>query len=393
MQENTLPAADNPKKVLILGGYGNFGKRIAENLSAMQNVTLFIAGRNADKADALCCRLRDAGAVADLVPTVLDIDAPDFAQQLLTLCPNVVIHTGGPFQGQDYRVPNACIAAGSHYIDLADGRRFVCDITELDSFAREKNVLVVSGASSVPGLSSAVIDQYYPEFSSLDSIDFAIAPGNQAERGYATVDAILSYTGHAFPTWVEGQWQQRYGWGNSRVLDFGSVIGRRPTANVDIPDLELFPARYSEVKTVLFQAGLELPILHYGMASMAWLARKKWVKNWANYTRPIMRASRWFERLGTDIGGMRIVMSGTDRDGQSLSIEWRLTATDGIGPYIPTLSAIILAKKLLSDIDALPQRGAMPCLGLFTVADFDDEALPLGITHRTDYQRGSNNVG
>jgi saccharopine dehydrogenase-like NADP-dependent oxidoreductase len=33
-----------------------------------------------------------------------------------------VIHTAGPFQGQDYAVARSAIAAGANYIDLADGR-------------------------------------------------------------------------------------------------------------------------------------------------------------------------------------------------------------------------------------------------------------------------------
>jgi short subunit dehydrogenase-like uncharacterized protein len=51
----------------------------------------------------------------------------------------LVIHTAGPFQGQDYGVVAAAVAAaGAHYIDLADGRRFVCDFpAALDAAFRE----------------------------------------------------------------------------------------------------------------------------------------------------------------------------------------------------------------------------------------------------------------
>lgn len=367
------------KNILILGGYGNFGKRIIENLARLNNITLFIAGRHFDKASALCQELTANHAKATLHPAVIDINSPTFTEELATLQPDIVIHTSGPFQGQDYHVAQSCIAIGSHYIDLADGRDFVCRIHELDQAAKEKGILLVSGASSVPGLSSAVIDCYQKRFSRMDCIDFAIAPGNRAERGYATVNAILSYTGHAFPMYIDGQWQSRYGWSNARRLNFGEAIGKRPVANVDIPDLSLFPERYPDVKTVIFQAGLELPILHYGMVAMAWLAKKGVVKNWAKYTSPILRASRWFERAGTDVGGMRIDIKGTGLDGQAKHLQWVLCATEGVGPYIPTLSATILTKKLISG--TLEQRGAMPCLGLFDLSEFDFEIRRLNITH------------
>ena len=373
-------------KVLILGGYGNFGKRIAESLSAIKGITIIIAGRNLSKADDLCAELSIKGAVAELSAIKIDIHSSQFPSQIQTLAPELVIHTGGPFQGQDYGVAQTCINSGSHYIDLADDRRFVCDITSLHDQAKDKNVLIVSGASSVPGLSSTVIDQLVNQFSSLEEIDFAIAPGNQAERGEATVRGILSYTGHPFKVLNDGQWVNRYGWMSARRLNFGKVIGRRWLANIDIPDLELLPERYKGVKTVNFQAGLELPFLHLGMVFMALLAKIGWVKDWSVLTRFIFNSSEIFKRLGTDTGGMQINLKGLDKNKQRQTVKWILVAEKGIGPYIPTLSAIILAKKLISG--SINTRGACPCLGMYSLQEFDEEALPLGIYHYTEVEHG-----
>ncbi len=368
-------------RVLILGGYGNFGKRIAESLAAMSTVTVIVAGRNLKKAEQLCRELScKGGNQAESV--ALDIYSPGFVEELKALLPDLVIHTGGPFQGQDYRVPEACITVGSHYIDLADDRRFVCDITSLNERALKNNVLIVSGASSVPGLSSVVVDHFDEQFSRLEDIDVAIAPGNQAERGEATVRGILSYTGHPFPVFVKGNWVQRYGWMSPRKINFGGVIGKRWLANVDIPDLELFPQRYQPVQTVRFQAGLELAFLHLGMVFMALLARVGLIKNWSVFTKQIFKASEIFDKFGTDAGGMQIKLSGLDANLKSKIIKWQLYAEHGVGPYIPTLSAIILAKKLINEV--IDTTGAMPCLGMYTLAEFDQEAAAQGIYHQAE---------
>jgi saccharopine dehydrogenase-like NADP-dependent oxidoreductase len=367
------------RRVLILGGYGNFGKRIAENLSTLAGVVVLIAGRNIQKSRQLCEELTYKGGAGSLEAVAVDIFSPHLVEELRCLSPDLVIHTGGPFQGQDYRVPEACITLGSHYVDLADDRRFVCDITSLNDQALKNNVLVVSGASSVPGLSSTVIDHFASQFSVLDEIDFAIAPGNQAERGEATVKGILSYTGHPFSVFAKGEWVDRYGWMSPRRLHFGEAIGKRWLANVDIPDLELFPNRYQAIKTVNFQAGLELPFLHLGMVFMAWLAKIGLIKDWSVFTRPIFKSSELFKGLGTDIGGMQINIRGLDLNQKPKHIKWLLCAEKGVGPYIPILSAIIIAKKLIAgDIDT---TGAMPCLGMYSLAEFDKEASPLGIYH------------
>ena len=373
-------------RILVLGGYGNFGKRIVESLSSLQGVTLLVGGRSLARAEALCNRLDAGGVRSSLKPVEIDIKSSAFVAGLDGLSPDLVIHTGGPFQGQDYTVPRACIDVGCHYIDLADDRRFVCDINSLHQRALEKGVLIVSGASSVPGLSSTVIDELSQQFSFLEKIDFAIAPGNRAERGAATVRGILSYTGHAFPVFINGRWQEVYGWMSARRLNFGSVIGKRWLANVDIPDLELFPERYKPVKTVLFQAGLELPILHWGMVFMAALAKVGLIRDWSNWTAPIVTASEWFRGFGTDIGGMQINLLGTDSNQQRKSIKWTLTAEHGIGPYIPTLSAIILSKKFIAG--TIDKCGAFPCLGLYSLDEFDQEALGLGIRHQTETSVG-----
>ena len=374
------------RKVLILGGYGNFGKRIVESLSAIKGITVVIAGRNIKKAERLLEELSLIGVSAELKATKIDILSSQCLNDIQTIAPDLVIHTGGPFQGQDYAVAEACISIGCHYIDLADDRRFVCDITTLNDQAKDKDVLIVSGASSVPGLSSTIIDKFMGEYSIIEEIDFAIAPGNKAERGEATVRGILSYTGHPFKVLNDGKWLNRYGWMSARRLNFGKVIGRRWLANIDIPDLELLPKRYKGVKTVNFQAGLELPFLHLGMVFMALLAKIGLVKNWSILTRLIFNSSEIFKKLGTDTGGMQINLKGLDKNNKPKSVKWILVAENGVGPYIPTLSAIIIAKKLIKgEIDL---RGASPCLGMYTLQEFDDEALPLGIYHHTEVDHG-----
>jgi saccharopine dehydrogenase-like NADP-dependent oxidoreductase len=373
------------KTVIVLGGYGNFGKRIVENLAGIEDITIFIAGRNLSKSSALVESLKES-ASAILKPLVIDIFANGFKEQLAAISPFLVIHTSGPFQGQDYRVPKACLECGSHYIDLADDRRFVCDIAKLDSQAKEKGVLIVSGASSVPGLSSAVVDSYQNQFSAIESIALAIAPGNKAERGLATVEAILSYTGHPLNVFKAGRWQNIYGWMDSKINDFGGFVGKRHLANVDVPDLELFPNRYNVTQQVSFQAGLEIPLLHLTMVAMAYLSKIGLVTNWAPLSKAIVSASNVFLPLGSDKGAMEIIICGKNNDGIAKQVKWTLYAPKGNGPYIPTLSTIILARKLLSSSSVQTNQstkleaGAKPCVGLLQLSDFSASFDALALT-------------
>ncbi|MCF6300669.1 MAG: saccharopine dehydrogenase NADP-binding domain-containing protein [Proteobacteria bacterium] len=366
----------NEKTILILGGYGNFGRRIAENLAVHTRLTLIIAGRSIQKASEFSGKLQST-SVAVIKPLALDIYHSDFLSVLKKVSADIVIHSCGPFQGQDYCVAKACIEAGSHYIDLADDRRFVCDFSKLDRSAKANNVLLISGASSVPGLSSTVIEHYKDQFATIDSVDIGIAPGNKTERGEATVKAILSYTGHHIKVFSRGKWENVFGWMNPRRFDFGDVVGKRWLANVDVPDLELFPDKYKIKKTMRFQAGLELSVLHLIMVVMAFLVKIRLVKNWSKVVKPIIKISNWFLPFGSDVGGMFVCIKGMDKKQKPKSIQWNLYATDGMGPYVPTFSATILAEKLLSG--TLNKTGATACLGMYTMEEFDTYASKFGV--------------
>src|SRR5262245_43842138 len=109
-----------PLRVLILGGYGTFGGRLARLLADEPRVELLIAGRSLDRARAFCAKLRGA---ATRTPVHFDRDAyVDI--QLRTIAPAVVVDASGPFQAygtSPYRVVEACLEHGAHYLDLADG--------------------------------------------------------------------------------------------------------------------------------------------------------------------------------------------------------------------------------------------------------------------------------
>jgi short subunit dehydrogenase-like uncharacterized protein len=142
-------------KILILGGYGTFGGRLAELLADEERLILLVAGRSEKKAAAFC---QGFAARAHATPLAFDRDG-DVETQLRAAAPDLVVDASGPFQayGDDpYRVVKACIALGIDYLDLADGADFVAGISAFDSAARTRGVYVLSGVSSFPVLTAAV---------------------------------------------------------------------------------------------------------------------------------------------------------------------------------------------------------------------------------------------
>lgn len=368
-----MPATDTPTAtpppflILILGGYGQFGGRITTTLAHDRDLHLLVAGRHLDAAERMVAGLRGDGASAALSAIALDVEATDLAARIAALQPQLVIHTAGPFQGRDYRVAEAALSIGAHYIDLADARDFVAGIGALEQAAHTAGRWVIAGASSVPGLSAAVIEAHHRRFSPLTCVEAAISPGNRSDRGLATTRAILGYVGQPYSILHGGRWRRVHGWQSLRRLHSPGA-GTRWLARCEVPDLSVLPARYPQLLTCDFRAGLELRRMHLGLWLASWAVRARVLASLAPWAERLLAVSQRWRHSGSDTGVMRMTMRGRDHDGHPLQLHWTLTAADGDGPQVPATAAIVLARKLARG--QLPGSGARPCLDLFTLDEF-----------------------
>jgi hypothetical protein len=345
-------------RVIVIGGLGNFGSRICKRLAQEPRLEIIATGRRADSA---------WGSVKT---TMLNTDSPTFAADLKSLAPDLVIHCAGPFQGQDYRVALASMACKAHYVDIADGREFVVGFTTaVGAAAQVAGRFAITGASTLPALSSAVVDFLRAPLAEIDSIDVVIAPGQHAPRGAATIAAVLGYAGRSFLCWRNGEWRKVYGWQDLKRQRFS--FGSRLSAACNVPDLELFPERYAGVRTVTFRASLEVSLQHYGLWTLAACRRMGLPIPVARWGASLDHMGTWLNRLGSDTGGMTVRVSGWTGAAHRLCRTWELVAAGNHGPEIPCMAPIILANKLRQDHAFRP--GAQVCMGILGLSDFEPE--------------------
>lgn len=356
--------------VVVLGGYGNFGTVIVRRLRTIAGIRVWVAGRDLAQAEALAA---ETGSQA----VRLDMHQADLAERLRELGTQLLISTAGPFQNQDYRVAEACIAAGAHYVDLADARAFVCGIGALDPAAQAAGVLVCGGASSVPALSAAVIDHLLPRFSRLDDIWHGIS-SSEKTPGVSTLAAVLDYCGKPFPQWRAAAWQTVYGWQELSAHDFPAPLGRRWVINCDIPDLQLFPARYPGVQSVRFSAGVGLRVTQLGTWLLSWLVRAGLLRSAVPLAAWLRQGAVLLEPFGDGLSGMFVRLRGLDQDGRAQTLCWEIQALHNDGPNIPCMAAVALARKLAAG--SLAARGAMPCVGLLSLAEYLAELDGLAVS-------------
>ena len=364
------------RAIMIVGASGVFGSRLVTKLAAKGHRHFILAGRDEAKAADIVQALQSQNCEVSFC--VLDRSKPD-VKLLQSLAPYLIVDAAGPFQGSSLALPEAAIAAGVHYIDLADARDFVARISTLDAAAKAAGVAVISGASSTPALSHAVLDHITKGWQRIDTILVAIAPGNRAPRGLSVIKAILAGVGEPIRLLKNGKSGQSFGWAEDERVEIAGV-GKRHVALCETPDLDLLIERYHPRVSAEFKAGLELGVMHHSLRFLALLRAWKLIPNLAPLAGVFQFLARPLYPFGSDEGGMFIRVTGLNERGTATQLRWSLSAKGGIGPNIPCLPALALC--LRDGLDA----GAYSAAGVVSYHEMDIEFRRLGISTQADVE-------
>ena len=358
-------------KILILGGYGTFGGRLAHLLAEEERLTLFLAGRSIQKAKQFCEGLPTG---AQKVPVFFDRNA-NVETQIREINPDLVVDAMGPFQvyGQDpYRVVKACIATGVDYMDLADGTDFVKGIRQFDQEAKAKNIYILTGVSSFPVLSAAVVRKLSYDMTCVNTITAGIAPSPYAGVGLNVIRAITSYAGKPLSLIRNGKPATSYALTETMRYTI-CPPGRLPLNNtlfslVDVPDLKVLPELWPELDSIWLGAGPVPEILHRMLIGLSWLVRWRILPSllpFASLFHFVINILRWGEHRG----GMFVSVEGTNQSGERIERSWHLLAESGDGPFIPSMAVQALILRALRGEN--PSVGARPATQELEVSDYE----------------------
>jgi hypothetical protein len=353
-------------KVLILGGYGTFGGRLAELLADEPRLHLVIAGRSRAKAEEFCRKL---GGKVETSPLAFDRDG-DVEKQLTAAAPDIVVDATGPFQayGDAYRVVRACIADGVHYLDLADGSDFVKGVAQFDAEAKARHVFVLSGVSSFPVLTAAAVRAMSVGMTRIDTLAGGIAPSPYAGVGLNVIRAIASYAGQPIDL-IDGR---HYALIETKRYTIAAP-GRLPLypirfSLVDVPDLKVLPDLWPSLTSVWMGAGPVPEILHRALNALAWLVRLKLLPSLYPFA-PLMFQAINVLRWGEHRGGMFVEIEGLDAKGERTTRSWHMIAEQDDGPFIPSMAAEAIIRHCL-DLRQ-PVTGARPATRELELSDYD----------------------
>jgi hypothetical protein len=355
-------------RILIAGGYGVFGGRLAK-LLLQDGIDVIIAGRDIKRAIEFTQRVGG---------TPLRVNIAGDLTPVAKAAPSAVVDAAGPFQAygdNPYRLARFCIESQISYLDLSDDAAFTAGITELDAAAVAAGCFVLSGVSSVPAISAAAVRALSEGLSELSVIETALVPGNRAPRGRSVLASVLSQTGEPLCVWRGGAWRCHRGWSETRTVSFGPSFKRRVSL-IGAPDLKLFPQAFA-ARSVIFRAGLELAIMQRSLWLFGFLRSRRLLPKLTRFLGPILWLSRRLEHTGSSRGAMAVDVTGLS-EGKPERRRWQIIANDGDGPFIPAVPARAIIRKYTS-----VQPGARPCLFDLSLSEIENALEGLSVQTST----------
>ncbi|MFE4107058.1 saccharopine dehydrogenase family protein [Almyronema epifaneia] len=293
--------------VLILGGTGRIGSRVAEDLLTYTQAALTLSGRTA----------RTQFQLKQQYPQRVRLIALDLAHltalRSAIAAHDLVIHCAGPFSYRDERVLQACIDLGKAYIDVADNPPYVKKALSLRSQAQAAGVTAILSTGVFPGISNSLVRQGIEQLDQAEAVKLSYVVVGSGGAGITVMRTTFLELQHPFLAWIAGQWQTIAPYSQRETVAFPAPYGDcnvywfRTVEAMTLP--QSFP-----VQTVVTKFGSLPNFYNY----LTWLMAHAVPKNWLRQPQTVellAKASYQMTQVSDRLSGTGIAMRA-DIDGQ-----------------------------------------------------------------------------
>jgi len=266
--------------ILIVGGYGVVGRRIAALLAPRFPDRVLIAGRDETRAEGLCREL-GRGTRARRIDVN---DAPSIEGALggvgtIMTC----------VAQREQHLLRAAIARGVGYTDIAPRLAFWQGAREMTADARRTGARIVLGAGLSPGISNMMAQKLARAAGHVDRVETAILLSLGDEYGPDSLHHVLEAVTQPFTVLERGHRHDGVPFSRGERIDFPPPLGPRTAYLFPWSDVVYYPKTLGAT-TALGRFALE-------PAWASWLA--------AGLVRA--GARRWLERPGFARGNSRAI--------------------------------------------------------------------------------------
>jgi saccharopine dehydrogenase (NAD+, L-lysine-forming) len=286
------------RKLLILGGYGNTGRPLAQMLLQESDASLVLAGRDLAKAQALAVEFNARFSGQRVSGRAVDAADPEMLGRAFSEVDMVVVASSTA----DYtaQVAGAALAAGIDYFDIIYSTHKSAVLRGMAQQIEEAGLCFITDGGFHPGLPAALIRALGPDFDEMETarvgsvikIDWAaleLAPSTVEEFVAEFMD---------FQTMVfrDGRWREAgvLAMMKPETMDFGREagpgFGRQYCIPMFLEEMRAIPAHYPELKETGFFVGGFNWVVDWLISPLVMAALKLWP---SRAKRPMGRLMLW----------------------------------------------------------------------------------------------------
>ena len=274
------------KTFLILGGYGNAGRLIAELLLQETPVRLVLAGRNLAKAQQQAKILNQKFNVQRVASAY--VDAADLANLKAVFASVDLVIVASSTSSYVENITQAALITGIDYLDLQLSSAHKIQVLEtLKTDIEQAGRCFITNGGFHPGLLSTLIRYVAPEFDHLETAYLAslmqINWQNLAFSPATWTEFIQALTEAKPAIFKDGAWIE-LDWNSYQSFNFGNTFGKRhcvpwfmvelrelPQAIPTLKELGFFIAGFNKV-TDYFILPFSLALLKLSSAVAPWVS-------------------------------------------------------------------------------------------------------------------------
>lgn len=234
------------QKILILGGMGQVGQRVALDLLKFGLGQVTVTGRR-EVYDAPLLSMNHVSFYQ------LDLAEQD-KLELAIAAHDLVIHCAGAFHRRDGQVLKACIRAQKNYIDVSDHRCLYEKIKPLRPDVEAANITAICNAGVFPGISNSMVRLAVEQLDQPEKIELYYGVVGSGGAGETVMTTTFLGLTEPFTVWQDGQWLNKRPYSERETVQFPDPIGKTNVYWFDVAETFTFAESFP-VKTVITKFG------------------------------------------------------------------------------------------------------------------------------------------
>jgi saccharopine dehydrogenase (NAD+, L-lysine-forming) len=247
--------------ILVVGGYGEVGRRLAEQLEMTERDRVVVAGRHPENAVGFRARKVD----------VHDATAVDAALEGVSVVVACV-------RQREPHLLRAAVRRGIAYTSIAPPRLASTETEQLTAQARRTGARVILAAGLEPGISSVLARAAGDQLGHVDSIETALLLSLGDAYGGDSLAFLFAELGEPYSIIVDGRPQAVNAFERCKSVQFPAPVGSRRAYAMPFTDQRHYPTTLG-AKTAVARVSLDPPWLGDALAALLPLGLRRLLRH------------------------------------------------------------------------------------------------------------------